>query len=168
MRRYLGIYSLYGMILLFLLLAQAPSFNLLDLDKDEVFLDSLLTKGPVVLSFWATWCKPCLKELDAFNELELEFDSVTFVAINEDGPRTQKKVPSFVKSRGWDSLLILIDSNRKAIELFQVEAIPHTFIIDTERNILYHHIGYRKGDEETVREKLLAISAESSSGEAKD
>ena len=147
------------MILLFLILSQAPSFTLKDLDNNEVVLDSLLKKGPVVLEFWATWCKYCIKQLNSFKELNEKFENVTFVGINEDGPRTQRKVPLVVKSWEWE-FLILYDDNQKILKLFQVQALPHTFIIGKNREILYQHIGYRKKDEEQIAKKLLSILKE--------
>lgn len=157
------------MILFFLILAQAPSFTLEALDKNEVVLDSLLKKGPVVLGFWATWCKYCVKELGTFEKLNKEFgvcpdtervESVTFVAINEDGPRTQRRVPIMVKSRGWN-FLILYDNDRAVMRLFQVRALPHTFIIGKGREILYQHIGFRKKDDEVLRKELQSLLKES-------
>lgn len=152
------------MILLFLILAQAPSFSLKDLDRNEVVLDSLLNKGPVVVEFWATWCKACVKQMDAFNKIIERFEGVTFIGITEDGPRTQRKVSLMVKSRKWKQL-ILYDNNQKVMKLFQVKAIPQTFIIGKNKKILYRHIGYKKKDVELFVKKLSSIFEESKESE---
>ncbi len=144
------------MILFFLILAQIPSFTLQDVNKNEVVLDSLLVKGPVVIDFWATWCKPCMKSLDFFKKLGEEFDSVTFIGINEDGPRSRKKVPLIIKSHKWD-FLILYDNNKKAMKLLQVQAIPHLFVIGKGREILYQHMGFKKKHEKILFEKLKSL-----------
>jgi thiol-disulfide isomerase/thioredoxin len=146
------------MILFFLIIAQAPSFTLLDMNRKEVALDSLLKNGPVVIDFWATWCKPCMKGLDSWNELIGDFEEIAFVAINEDGPRTQRKVPLTVRSHKWE-FVILLDDNQKVMKLFQVRAIPHVFVIGKEREILYEHMGFSKKDEELFRKKLELILA---------
>lgn len=143
------------MLLFFLVLGQAPSFALPDLEGNEVVLDSLLTRGIVVVDFWATWCKPCLKELDFWKKLSQEFDSVTFVAINVDGPQTQRKVPLLVKSHEWDFVILLDD--KKIQSLYQVKAIPYTFIIGKDREILYQHVGFSKKEEEILRNKLASL-----------
>ncbi|MBI4722627.1 MAG: TlpA family protein disulfide reductase [Candidatus Stahlbacteria bacterium] len=147
-------------ILLFLILTQhnselsyAPNFSLRSLDNDIVVLDSLTSKGIVVVEFWATWCKCCVQELDVWKKLSKEFKDVTFVAINEDGPRTRAKVPLMVKAHKWE-FLILYDENKKVMTQFQVQPIPHTFIVGKNRELLYQHIGFAKKDEEILRQKL--------------
>jgi peroxiredoxin len=138
----------------------APPFTLSDLKGNEVSLDSLLTQGPVVLGFWATWCKPCIKELDFWRKLRHEFDSITFVGINEDGPRSRKKVPIIVKSHNW-KFLVLFDDNKKVMKLYQVKAIPHTFIIGKGRKILFQHIGFTKKYEKSLYQKLSLLRKKS-------
>jgi thiol-disulfide isomerase/thioredoxin len=155
------------MILFFLIIAQAPSFTLLDMDRKEVVLDSLLMNGPVAIDFWATWCKPCMKGLDSWNGLLKDFEKITFVGINEDGPRTRRKVPLTVASHKW-KFMILLDDNQKVMKLFQVRAIPHAFVIGKDREILYEHIGFKKTDEELFRKKLELILQEYETSEEND
>ncbi len=153
------------MILFFLILAKVSSFTLEDIDKNEVVLDSLLKKGPVIIDFWATWCKPCIKSLDTFKKLGEEFDSVTFIGINEDGPRSRKKAPLIVKSHKWD-FLILYDNNRKAMKLFQVQAIPHLFVIGKGGEILYQRVGFKKKHEKVLFKKLKSLFETSEESES--
>lgn len=121
-------------------------------------LDSLVNRGLVVIEFWATWCKPCIRELDTFKKLNKEVSpqDVTFVGINIDETRTRRNVPLMVKSRGWD-FLILYDDDQKVAKLFQVQVIPCTFIIGKNREILYHCIGFRKGDEELLYKEIQSV-----------
>ena len=150
-------------ILLFLIFAPShselsytPNFSLRSLNNEMVVLDSLTSKGIVIVGFWATWCKSCVQELDAWKKLSKEFKDITFVAINEDGPRTRVKVPLMVKAHKWE-FLILYDEDKKVMTQFQVQPIPHTFIISRDRELLYQHIGFAKKDEEILRHKLKSM-----------
>lgn len=164
MRRALAILLLCVLLLLPLVygegsLKKAPGFSLKDLNKKEVVLDSLLGKGPIVIDFWATWCKPCLVELDHIKDIykELKEEGLTVVAINEDDPRNVSKVKPLTASRRWE-FHILLDPNKQVKRLYQVVAYPTTFILDAEGSIRNKHIGYTQGSEIELKkeiEKLL-------------
>jgi peroxiredoxin len=136
----------------------APSFTLKDINNKEVVFDSLLGKGPIVLDFWAIWCKPCIKELDSWREIYKEYKEkgLEIVAINQDDPRNEAKVKPFVKSRRWN-FPVLMDPNRKARRLYQVTAFPTTFILDLEGRIRYTHQGFKIGEESTLEEEIISL-----------
>jgi peroxiredoxin len=136
----------------------APSFTLKDINNKEVVFDSLLGKGPVVLDFWAIWCKPCIKELDSWRELYKEYKErgLEIVAINQDDPRNEAKIKPFVKSRRWN-FPVLLDPNRKVRRLYQVTAFPTTFILDSEGRIRYTHQGFKIGEESTLEEEIVSL-----------
>ncbi|HEY7751064.1 MAG TPA: TlpA disulfide reductase family protein, partial [Ignavibacteriaceae bacterium] len=81
---------------------KGPNFKLEDLDGNTVELNSEIGSGPVLLSFWATWCKPCLEELTEFKKIYNDYKSNGFkmFAISTDDERTVAKVKPFVKSKG--------------------------------------------------------------------
>ncbi|HEC77679.1 MAG TPA: TlpA family protein disulfide reductase [candidate division WOR-3 bacterium] len=142
--------------LLFLLaeeteLADAPDFTLEDVDGNTVCLDSLLAKGPVFMSFWALWCKMCIKELDALKPYYDEFDSlgINLLAISQDKKRAVPKVKPFALSHKWKYVVVL-DPDNIMRELYQVQAMPTSFIIDQNKKIVFTHQGYKPGDEEII------------------
>lgn len=141
--------------------SQVPDFDLPDLNGEKRTLYQQLEKGPVLLDFWATWCKPCIKSLPKLADLEKEFAEQGLVvwAINEDGPRTQAKVEPFVYSLGRD-LTVLIDENREVMRQFQVNGLPTSILISPERNIVLRLQGYRPGDEKKIKEKLSELKSD--------
>lgn len=136
----------------------APSFTLRDINNHAVSLDSLLGKGPIVIDFWATWCKPCLKELDTVNEIYKKYHEKGFevLAINHDEPRNVAKVKPFAKSRRW-TFPVLLDTEGKVRRLYQVKAMPASFILDKEGRIRFTHLGFKTGDEVSLEEEIVSL-----------
>lgn len=133
---------------------KAPSFCLTSMDNETVYLDSL-AGNYVILDFWAITCKSCVEGLDAMKEVYAAYKErgLIFLAINEDGPRNKSKVPGFVKGHQWD-YTILYDTNQEVKDLFGIQAIPETYIVDPEGYLVYRHRGFKEGDEEDIRDKL--------------
>jgi len=136
----------------------APTFTLEDVDGNIVNLDSLLTKGPVLMSFWALWCKMCIKELDALKPYAEEFDSlnITLLAISQDKTRSVPKVKPFATSHKW-TYRVVLDPDNEMRELYNVQAMPTFFIIDQNKNIVFTHQGYKPGDEEIIIAKVREL-----------
>jgi peroxiredoxin len=138
--------------------ANAPGFTLEDVDGNIVNLDSLLSKGPVLMSFWALWCKMCIKELDALRPYAAEFDSlnVTLLAISQDKTRSVPKVKPFATSHKW-TYQVVLDPENMMRELYNVQAMPTFFIIDQNKQITFTHQGYKPGDEEVIIAKVREL-----------
>lgn len=136
----------------------APAFKLDDVDGNIVMLDSLLTRGPVMLSFWALWCKMCIKELDALRPYAPEFDSldITLLAISQDKSRSVPKVKPFALSHKWPYTVVL-DPDNTMRSLYNVQAMPTFFIIDQNKQIVFTHQGYKPGDEEIIIAKVREL-----------
>ena len=138
----------------------APDWTLPTPDGGSVNLHEQLAKGPVVVSFWATWCIPCLKEMPHLNELAGEFgDQVSFVAISVDNSKSMAKVGPLVRAKGWDSLIVAQDAGGDVQQILQVLSPPYIVVYDAAGREAYRHEGYRKGDEKHVKhviEELLA------------
>ena len=117
----------------------------------------------MILDFWATWCKPCVKNLSKLQKLYAEYKDrgLGVLAINEDGPRSLSKVEPFARSLGLE-FPILLDENRAVALRYGVSGFPATFVIDPKGEIILAVRGYRPGDEETVREKILFLLDEES------
>ncbi len=121
---------------------RAPEFSLAGLNGNQVALKTL--KGKVILlSFWATWCGPCKEELPLFEALHRQFMgnnlTVLTVAVDEGGTIPVK---NFVAKYGY-TFHILIDSKSKILDLYGVERIPTTFLIDKKTRIVGKALGPR-------------------------
>lgn len=135
-----------------------PDIKLKGLDGKLVNLADYGTNGKVtVVNFWATWCKPCVKELNAINEQiedwqeEMEFD---FIAISLDDAQTVSRVKGFVDAKIWDAYIVLLDPNNDTKRFFNFQNPPYTLLVDKEGKIVYTHQGYIPGDEEFLREEI--------------
>jgi cytochrome c biogenesis protein CcmG, thiol:disulfide interchange protein DsbE len=122
---------------------KAPSFRLENSEGKFIELDSLLVKGPVLLNFWASWCKPCKEELPEFNKIKKEFSAkgLNVILVTIDKPSSVSKAKSFLKTKGFD-LELLKDCDLKVIKSFGGgESVPYTFLIDKEKNITFKKKG---------------------------
>jgi len=149
---------------------KAPDFTAEDLDGNDVTLNKFLESGPVVISFWATWCKPCVRELPHLQEIYDRYKDRGFsmLAISVDSPRSLSKVKSFIKGHNY-TLTVLLDPNKDIARQFNAHLFPYTFVISTSGDIVYKNYGYRPGDEKKVeRQLLMLLDGESLPGEQPD
>lgn len=138
---------------------QLPSATIKSLAGKEVSFESLVAESniPVVVSFWATWCVPCIQELETINDQLAERQKESdfkFIAISVDDTRTSAKVKSFVTGHGWDFNCYL-DVNSDLKRAFNVNDIPYLLLIKNGK-IVYQHTGYVPGNEEELFEKIKA------------
>ena len=118
--------------------------------------------SPIIISFWATWCKPCKQELENIHEVYddwREETNVKLIAISIDDARNQAKIKPLVNSKGWE-YEIYQDSNREFATKMGVNPIPHTFLLNGNKEIIWDHVTYSDGDEEKLYEKILEITQE--------
>ncbi|NBR13751.1 MAG: TlpA family protein disulfide reductase, partial [Crocinitomicaceae bacterium] len=137
-----------------------PSVSLKTMDGKTVNTAQLGLNGPVVISFWATWCAPCKKELNAIQEVYEDWQEktgVTLVAVSIDDEKTKSRVPVDVNGKGWE-YLILMDPNGDFKRAMGVNNVPHTFLIDKDGNIVYSHNNYAPGDEDKLYEEIKKLS----------
>ena len=134
---------------------RAPNFVLENLDGDFVELNQEIGEGPILLSFWATWCKPCIEELAEFKKLYNDYKDRGFklLAISTDSERTVAKVKPFVKSKNYD-FPVLYDTSGDVARIYYARAVPFTVLIDDKGAIVYTHLGYMRGDEQVVNSKV--------------
>lgn len=143
--------------------AQLPSVSLKTLDGKTVDTATLNNDGkPFVISFFATWCKPCNRELKAIHEVYPDWQDETgmrLVAISIDEGQNVSKVKPLVDSEGWE-YEVLLDTNSELKRTLGIQSIPHVLIIDGEGKIVESHSGYTEGSEEHIIEKIREIIAE--------
>jgi thiol-disulfide isomerase/thioredoxin len=149
---------------------QTADWTLGTVDGGTVNFHETLGKGPVVLNFWATWCKPCLKEMPHMNRMAGEYAGrVTFLAVNADNSKAVAKVAPFIQAKGYDNLIVPLDTGAELQQLLQVGGIlPFTVVFDGQGREIYRHIGYKEGDEEELQQQIEAVLNLAESGQQVD
>ena len=142
------------------LFSQIPSVEIKNLNGKIINTSQFdNNNNPIIISFWATWCKPCKQELENIHEVYDDWQeetNVKLIAISIDDSRNSAKIKPMVDAKGWE-YEIYQDSNREFASKMGVNPIPHTFLLDGNKNIVYEHVTYSDGDEEKLYEKLLQI-----------
>ncbi len=141
-------------------MAQFPSVQLKTLDGEPVDAASLSNDGkPYVVSFFATWCKPCLRELKAIAEVYPEWQEETgmkLIAISVDEAQNVSKVRPLVNALGWE-YEVLLDTNSELKNALGIKSVPHLYIIDGNGKIVENRSGYTEGSEEHIIEKIREL-----------
>lgn len=137
-----------------------PSVKVKDLKGNMVDFSTLAEPGTItVVSFWATWCQPCIKELEAINDHYTEWKDkykMKLIAVSIDDPRTSKKVSGMVNGYGW-TYDVYIDENMDLARVMNVNNPPMTFIYDRSGKEVYTHQGYTPGAEDELEAQLVKI-----------
>ena len=132
---------------------KAPDFKLQDVQGKQVSLSDFTDKL-IVLDFWATWCVPCKKAMKELDKIQTKYtEQVKIIAISIDKPRAKAKAVSYVKSRRF-SFVTLFDPDWRVKRKYNVVNPPRTLVITPEKNIIYEHDGYKRGDEKKL-EKII-------------
>ena len=137
--------------------AVLPDVHLHDVNGKDVSVASLTQDGkPIIISFFATWCKPCMRELKAIHELYPEWQDETGVEmyiVSIDQGQDVQKVKPLVDGNDWE-FQVLLDPNGTLKRAMGVQSVPHLFVIDSKGKTVYNHVGYTSGDEEAIRTYL--------------
>ena len=133
--------------------AQLPNVTLKDINGKSVNVSKLSNGGkPIVVSFWATWCKPCIRELKAIHEVYPDWQDETgvkVVIISIDEAQNAQKVKPMVDGFGWE-YDVLLDSNGELKRLLNIQSVPYVLVLDGKGKIVYKHSGYTDGGEDEL------------------
>ncbi len=139
------------------LCASLPFVELNDVDGKNVKVNELTNQGkPVIIAFFATWCKPCIRELNAINDLYDDWQEETGVEmyiVSIDQGQDIKKVRPLVNGNDWE-YHVLLDPNGELKRAMNVQNVPHMFVLDSNGQIVYNHSGYTDGSEKEIRKYL--------------
>ena len=125
-----------------------PNTKLKNLESEFIYTNDVLTENNFyIVSFWATWCIPCINELDAIVDIyeDFEKDNIEVIAISTDDARTKKRVRPMINGKDWN-FKILLDENHDLKRVLNIVGIPHT-IITKGTKIIYRRVGYSPGEE---------------------
>lgn len=117
--------------------------------------DELSNEKITILSFWATWCVPCINELDAISDVYDEWQedlNIELIAISTDDSRTQKRIKPMVNGKGWE-YKILLDKNQELKRALNISAIPYTLVLKGNE-IIFRRYGYSAGVEDELYESI--------------
>lgn len=138
--------------------AQLPNVTLKDIDGNTIQTGKISNDGkPIILSFWATWCKPCVSELKAINEVYADWQEETgvkMIIVSIDQAQDANRVKPMVDGFGWE-YEVWLDPNGDFKRAMNVQNVPHVFVLDGKGKIVYNHTGYIAGGEDDIYNALL-------------
>ena len=138
-----------------------PSVNIKNVKGMTFSTDNITNDGkPVIISFWATWCKPCVRELstiaDVYNDWVTE-TGVKLYAVSVDDSRSMTLVAPMVNGKGWD-YTVLLDPNSDFKRAMSVGPIPHTFLLNGKGEVVWQHTSFAEGDELNLIEMVRKLN----------
>ncbi len=155
-------YFIFALLFINISIAQKsiPNVTLQNFENKSIEIKSLIDNNLVVLSFWATWCLPCINELNAISEVYEDWQeetNVKLIAVSIDDNRTISRVKPMVNSNAWE-YEILFDKNQDLKRALQITNIPYTLIV-LNGEIVFQHAGYSLGNEELLYDKIKEFSS---------
>ncbi len=141
---------------------QLPDINLKTLEGKPINAKQLAQKDKItIISFWATWCAPCQKELTAivpkYEGWQKNYNT-EMVAVTIDNAQGLPKVKPMVAQKRW-KYTIVSDVNSQLLAQLGGQNVPYTVVVDQKGHIVYTHNGYKDGDEVELEKKLAELSA---------
>lgn len=137
-----------------------PTATIKTLDGRNFSTSQISNNGkPIIISFWASWCRPCIKELSSIADYYEEWQDETgvkLIAISIDDARTVNNVRPMVNARGWEYEFYL-DSNGDLRRAMGVTNVPHTFILNGKGEIVHQHTTFTDGMELEIYQKIKAL-----------
>lgn len=155
------LFAAFALLISSVAMAQIPSVKVED-GRGKAFNTSKLVDGetPMIISFWAVTCKPCIQELDAINDLYPDWiESANFrvVAVSTDDARFTAQARALAEGHGWSDYTLLYDKNSDFKRAMNVQMTPQVFVVDKNGNIVYSHTGYNAGSENELFEIIKTL-----------
>jgi peroxiredoxin len=154
-------FSISFYFIVVVIVGQLPNINLKDVNGNTVNLSKFSNDGkPIIVNFWATWCKPCKLEL---NTIADEYDDwveetgVKLIAVSIDDSRSSTRVEPYINAHEWE-YLVLLDPNGDLKRAMNVNNVPHTFLLNGAGKIIWDHNNYSPGDENELYEELVKLT----------
>ncbi len=137
---------------------QAPVFHLEDVDGNAFNLGEHLGREILLVDFWATFCAPCLVELDTYRDLQIRYrdQGLKILAVSVDQPQTMSRVRSFVQARAFP-FPVLLDPEQQTYRLYGVSVMPTAVLIDRQGRIAYRKEGFEPGDEKELERRITEL-----------
>ena len=136
----------------------APDFALKSSTGENLRLSEY--RGDVVMiNFWATWCGPCRQEMPLLDELYSRYERVGFNLLGVNIDDDSRRAMQMIEELGV-SFPVLFDARKEVSELYNVEAMPVTVIVDREGKVRYIHHGYKPGYEDKYLDQVRSLLRE--------
>ena len=136
----------------------APDFALKSSTGENLRLSEY--RGNVVMiNFWATWCGPCRQEMPLLDELYTRYERVGFSLLGVNIDDDSRRAMQMIEDLGV-SFPVLFDARKEVSQLYQVEAMPVTVLVDREGNVRYVHHGYKPGYEDKYLDQVRSLLRE--------
>ena len=131
-------------------------------EKGELIQTSSLldAKTPMIISFWSTTCKPCIRELNAINDQFVDWqDQADFrvIAVSIDDSRSASKAKAMASGFGGSDFTVLYDKNQDLKRAMNVNLVPQVFVVDADGKVVYSHTGYNPGGEAELLKEIIKL-----------